>query len=279
MPAVLDGAETDVNRTSTTVVLDDGVVALASARNGRMDMEDTSLVCTAAYTEYMLVGVFDGHCGGQVSEALPALFADAFRACADTRPERAWLDAAFARVRAAVSRKRGRRARETPGSTALVALVNRNERRAVVGNLGDCRAVLVRGDGSVERITRDHKVDDVEEAALLRARGGVITPAGTNGSSIARCGGLAISRAFGDADVPAILDVHETHEVALGDDGVLVLASDGLWDAVDDARAATLVVEHRSTTSLVAAAEALRDAGSRRDNVSVVLVRTYAASE
>lgn len=265
MATLGDDAETEIEAVSATYTLAGVDVALACARNRRSSMEDTTLVTTFESTEHVGVGVFDGHGGDAVSGALPALFRSAFRATLDAANERAWLDAAFEHVRAALRARPKRRRRErAPGSTALVALVNRETRAVVVGNLGDCRALHVRADGTATRVTRDHKVADADEAAALRARGGTITH-----DDIPRCGGMAISRAFGDEDVPALSDEHETHELVLGGRDVLVLASDGLWDALDDERVATIVGRRQTP---VATAEQLRDGGSAADNVSVLLV-------
>lgn len=50
------------------------------------------------------------------------------------------------------------------GTTALVAYVRENT--AYVANVGDSRAVLAMADGSVKRVTRDHKADDPIEVEV-----------------------------------------------------------------------------------------------------------------
>ena len=81
-------------------------------------------------------------------------------------------------------------------------------------------------------LSEDHKPNTESERTRIENDGGVVIWAGTW-----RVGGvLAVSRAFGDRPLKKYVistpDVHE--ESMTGDDEVLILASDGLWDVVSN---------------------------------------------
>lgn len=113
------------------------------------------------------------------------------------------------------------------GSTAVVAVIGPCQ--IIVGNCGDSRAVLSRG-GKAVPLSRDHKPDREDEMNRILAAGGRIIY--WDGY---RVGGLlAMSRAIGDRflkqyviAVPEVTCIQRTKE-----DDCLILASDGLWDAV-----------------------------------------------
>lgn len=88
---------------------------------------------------------------------------------------------------------------------------------------------------SAKRLTVDHKPDSPEEKLRIEAAGGKIqTPA--DGGGVARVAGLATSRSFGSEAKPlvsAIPDVFE-YELVPSSDVFLVLASDGVWDVLED---------------------------------------------
>ena len=84
----------------------------------------------------------------------------------------------------------------------------------------------------IRRLTIDHRPTNKDEAAAVRARGGMILfiggPPRVNGM-------IAITRALGDRELHDALtcepDVSPV-PMEFGSDDVLVLACDGLWDSV-----------------------------------------------
>ncbi|XP_066366783.1 protein phosphatase 2C 51-like isoform X2 [Miscanthus floridulus] len=170
----------------------------------------------------------------------------------------------------------------TVGSTAVVAVVG--QRRIVVANCGDSRAVLSRGGVAVP-LSTDHKPDRPDEMQRVEAAGGRVI----NWNGYRVLGVLATSRSIGDyylkpyvSAEPEVTVVDRTEQ-----DEFLILASDGLWDVVSNevackiarnclsGRAASKFPE--SVTGCTAADTAallteLAMSRGSRDNISVVVV-------
>jgi protein phosphatase 1L len=182
-----------------------------------------------------LVGVFDGHGGDKASQF-----------CAD------WLTA-YIRNDAAYPYDLGYSMKnaflamdedfvgtgQPDGSTACaVALVG--GRRLVCANAGDSRAIVVRRDGSIVRLSRDHKPGMPDETRRISALGGRVIYWGRWRVE----GLLAVSRSVGDASLkPYITAEPEICEYDVGpDDWFLIVSSDGVWDVMDNEEAAHVVI-------------------------------------
>ncbi|CAN6270945.1 unnamed protein product [Urochloa humidicola] len=120
------------------------------------------------------------------------------------------------------------------GSTAVVAVLVRG--RVVVANCGDSRAVLCRRRGTAAalpvQLSDDHKPNRPDELARIQAAGGRVVF--NNGHRVR--GILAMSRALGDRMLrPEVIAEPEiTVTDRTPEDECLILASDGMWDAVSN---------------------------------------------
>lgn len=165
------------------------------------------------------------------------------------------------------------------GSTAVVALVG--SRKIWVANCGDSRAVLCRR-GKALQVTDDHKPEREDEAERVEKAGGQVLY--WNGHRV--MGVLAMSRAIGDHCLrPYVIpDPEITVFSRTEDDELLLLASDGLWDVMNNQEASDLAnrclqrARERGASGKAAAriaaavlTRAAVDRGSR-DNVTVVIV-------
>lgn len=165
------------------------------------------------------------------------------------------------------------------GTTAVVALVG--SRQLYVANCGDSRAVLCRS-GQAIPLTDDHKAAREDETARVEAAGGHILY--WNGVRV--MGVLAVSRAIGDHCLrPFVIAQPEvTILVRRPEDEILLLASDGLWDVLNNQEACTLAKRclrrarqrgaSRQSAARIAATVLTRAAVDRgsRDNVTVLVV-------
>mmetsp|Transcript_29345 Transcript_29345/g.44421 ORF Transcript_29345/g.44421 Transcript_29345/m.44421 type:complete len:505 (+) Transcript_29345:174-1688(+) len=127
-----------------------------------------------------------------------------------------------------------------PDGTTACAVSLVGGRRIVCANAGDSRAIIVRRDGSVVRLSRDHKPGMPDETQRINALGGKVIYWGRWRVE----GLLAVSRAIGDSSLkPYVTSEPEVCEYDIGkDDWFLILSSDGVWDVLDNEEAAHVVI-------------------------------------
>ena len=127
------------------------------------------------------------------------------------------------------------------GTTAVVAVVDAKAGKLFIAHVGDSRAIVMR-KGKVLFATKDHK----PETPLERKR---IEDAGGSVDLRDRCyrvdDYLAMSRALGDRSVKGsgVTARPDVEEMDIREGDVIVLASDGLWDAMKNEEVAGLVHE------------------------------------
>ncbi|KAK4488805.1 hypothetical protein RD792_004595 [Penstemon davidsonii] len=124
------------------------------------------------------------------------------------------------------------------GACCVTVLIEGNE--IVVSNLGDCRAVLCR-DGIAEPLTTDHRPTQVDERRRIEDKGGYVE---FHRGTWRVHGTLAVSRSIGDAHLKNwVMAEPDTKVIHLTPDmQYLVLASDGLWDEVNNQEAIDIVM-------------------------------------
>ncbi|CAN8327112.1 unnamed protein product [Cochlearia groenlandica] len=158
------------------------------------------------------------------------------------------------------------------GSAAVFAVKHGNQ--VMVANLGDSRAVMigtsVNGDIEVVQLTNDLKPSVPSEAERIRKRNGRVLALESE-PHVMRVWlpnenrpGLAMSRAIGDFvlksyGVIAIPQV-STHQITSRDQ-FLLLASDGVWDVLNNEEVATVVM--KSANEAGEAAKAVTEAAAK----------------
>lgn len=178
---------------------------------------------------------------------------------------------------------------DTSGSTACCALISNGT--IFVANAGDSRCVVCRQGGRAVALSRDHKATDSKEKARIEDAGGEIRSGRVMGT-------IGVSRAFGDIELkrtnPETKKLYWDREFTrdlvtaepdvivhpiLASDEFLVIASDGIWDALKKNRHVTNFVrrELQQNPSVRRAAENLvkfvvKRMGKRSDNCTVVIV-------
>ena len=125
------------------------------------------------------------------------------------------------------------------GSTSCAVTIV-GGRRVVCANAGDSRAIVVRRDGSIVRLSRDHKPGIPDETRRISELGGRVIYWGRWRVE----GLLAVSRSIGDSSLkPYITAEPEICEYDIGlDDWFLVISSDGVWDVIDNEEAAHVII-------------------------------------
>jgi len=147
------------------------------------------------------------------------------------------------------------------GCTATVALAHRQGSATTfhIANVGDSRAVLV-CDTGVRRVSTDHRACDPSEARRITEEGGFVRHGRVGGQ-------LSVSRSLGDhhlkgSGVSCVPDVCTCNA---GEGEVLVIASDGLWDALedDDVRQVLRSCVENAVTQRVDIGSHMRDGAAR----------------
>lgn len=244
----------------------------SSFRGKRVTMEDFYDIKTLKIggQSICLFGIFDGHGGSRAAEYLkehlfdnlvkhPKFLTDAKLAISETYQQ---TDAAFLDSEKDTFRD--------DGSTASTAVLIDNH--LYVANVGDSRTIISKA-GKAIALSEDHKPNRSDERKRIENAGGVVMWAGTW-----RVGGvLAMSRAFGNRMLkqfvvaePEIQDQKIDEQIEL-----LILASDGLWDVVQNDDAVSLAHTEEEPE---AAARKLTEAAFSRgsaDNITCIVVRFH----
>lgn len=167
---------------------------------------------------------------------------------------------------------------ETSGTTVTFVVVDRWT--VTVASVGDSRCILDTQGGAVSELTVDHRLEEnVEERERVTASGGEVGRLSIVGGvevGPLRCwpGGLCLSRSIGDMDVGEfIVPIPFVKQVKLSSaGGRLIIASDGIWDAISSEMAAKAC---RGLPAELAARqvvkEALRTRGLKDDTTCIVV--------
>ena len=121
------------------------------------------------------------------------------------------------------------------GSTACIVYItkeysiNNSKKILYCANIGDTRAVLINST-SIKRISYDDRATDKNESERIKNLGGVIF-----GGRV--FGNLMITRAFGDYELKKYGVICNPHILKYDidfDDKYIIIASDGVWDALSE---------------------------------------------
>ena len=249
------GVTSNVKLDSPIAVGDRELFVDACALQGKRPyMEDRFSIAQEQSGAPLVIGVFDGHGGFQVAQALaetlPLALIRSLRVSGTSEAQvAAAISRCFLEADAAVVRDdAAQRAPNAPGpgSTAAVAVVFSNT--IWLCNVGDARAVLADEAGAVIAETADQTPSVPEERARLLMRGATVSTNVYDRKPRA-CGVLAISRAFGNKGLKQYITADPVvQRVQLPRSGCsLLIASDGLFDVISSAEAVrTLHVRARA---------------------------------
>ncbi|CAN6320364.1 unnamed protein product [Urochloa humidicola] len=260
-------------------VEEEGEEFVAYCRRGkgrrRVEMEDRHVakVALGGDPQVALFGVFDGHGGKNAAEFaaenMPKFMAEELKKVNGGEIEgavkRGYLktDEEFLK-------------RDESGGACCVTAVLQNG-GLVVSNAGDCRAVLSRA-GKAEALTSDHRASREDEKERIENLGGfVVNYRGTWRVQ----GSLAVSRGIGDAHLKQWIVADPDTTTLLVDQQCefLILASDGLWDKIDNQEAVDLarpLCVNNDKASRMAACRMLTETSISRgstDDISVVIIQ------
>lgn len=231
--------------------------------------EDRHAIITTEHN--LIVGVFDGHGGEEVSafcaaNLLPAWHAvESNLACRfDSGKMAAMFD--YLNVRTEHIRE---------GSTASIVIIPKNGDQVTVGILGDSPVLVKQDDGRIVASPQHNVRSNPEEVKAAQSRGGVIHNGYLfNGRGSLDSNGLQMSRALGDAWLGTVLSrTPDIYGVTVGKKSFILVGTDGLFDPAheDDPseEIAQNIEDGAEAGDLVDRALAI----PTYDNVTAVLVR------
>lgn len=218
--------------------------AVSSMQGWRIEMEDahTIMMDVKGMSGSAFFGVFDGHGGSLVSQHASGQLIKNIMSTPEFgtgKPEN--LPEAIRRGflefdRETVDLPQISNGVDHSGSTAVTAFIT--PAYYVVGNCGDSRCVLGRGDGRGVWASEDHKPTLEGERKRIEEAGGTVSMRRVNGD-------LAVSRALGDYLYKQVSTLDQTKQQVSCEpevtvlkredkDDYLILACDGIWDVMSN---------------------------------------------
>ncbi|KAJ3697150.1 hypothetical protein LUZ61_000855 [Rhynchospora tenuis] len=232
-------------------------------------------------TSFSVFGLFDGHNGSAAAiYTKEHLLNNVLNAIPPNVSRDEWISALPRALVAGFVKTDKDFTAQARSSGTTVTLVIIDGWVVTVASVGDSRCILESAEGSVYVLSADHRLEvNKEEVDRVTASGGEVARINiAGGASIGplRCwpGGLCLSRSIGDLDVGEyIVPVPHVKQVKLSNaGGRLVIASDGVWDALSHEKALNCC---RGLPAESAAArivkEAVKPKGLRDDTTCIVV--------
>ncbi|XP_061538351.1 protein phosphatase, Mg2+/Mn2+ dependent, 1Na (putative) [Phycodurus eques] len=216
--------------------------AVASMQGWRAQMEDAHTCMPhmrGELHEWAYFAVFDGHAGSTVAQYCSRNLLDhilatgGVKASEDPEQVKEGIREGFLEIDRQMHKLARKDNWDRSGTTAAAVMIS--PQYVYVINCGDSRTLLCH-DGQLVFYTEDHKPFNPREKERIQNAGGSVTLQRVNGS-------LAVSRALGDFDFKEVdwrpqteqlvSPEPEVYEVQrAGRDEFIVLACDGVWDAI-----------------------------------------------
>ena len=173
--------------------------------------------------------LFDGHGGGEVSKFLQDNFPKFMKEILPITPDNA--DSKFKNLFLKIDDKIRENNFYQVGSTAcIVYIIKQNGKKTLYcANVGDTRCTLIK-EFEFKRLSYDDRASDENEYNRIIKQGGIIFGGRVYGQ-------LMLSRAFGDWELKNYGVSCEPHVARIDieeDDKYIVIASDGVWDILED---------------------------------------------
>jgi serine/threonine protein phosphatase PrpC len=226
---------------------------VAELQGWRKTMEDAFLARgfggQGSWANAGLFAVFDGHGGSEAAKFCAQHLPGVIMRGGYLANPRDVLRSSFEqldRMLIKEGQKMGSGQYDHVGCTAVMSFIN--DRKIIVANVGDSRAVLSR-NGRAVNLSQDHKPNLPKEAARIRKAGGRVTEQRFGSHIVHRVNGdLALSRSLGDLAykknrkfgvaeqlVSCVPDV----EICRRDPGdkFMIIACDGVWDVLSSQEA------------------------------------------
>lgn len=133
---------------------------------------------------------------------------------------------------------------------------------------------MLSNNGVAVRLSYDHRATDPVEIERVKSQGGTVVDGRVGGT-------LALTRAFGDHSLQkhgVIAKPFIKKHVLRSNDKFLIIASDGVWDSMEDQATINFCKDETSTKDIAQAiVKAAIEKGSK-DNTSCLCIRFHSTS-
>ncbi|CAL9154802.1 unnamed protein product [Musa hybrid cultivar] len=258
-----DGVEMDLE-------VEGGEYCVVSRKGHRHMMEDGYAVISTVHgdSKQAFFGVFDGHGGRAAVDFVSERLGKNIVAALD-EPEKEDNQADTA-IKAGYLTTDRDFLSQGVSSGVCAATVLLKDGELHVANVGDCRVVMSR-KGVADALTDDHRAGREDERIRIENSGGYVTC--HNGIWRVQ-DSLAVSRAIGDLNMKEwIISEPETKSLQLTPEcEFLILASDGLWDKVENQEAVDVV--SRQSNAMKSCRDLIEISCRRgnRDDITVMVI-------
>ena len=166
------------------------------------------------------------------------------------------------------------------GSTATVIFIfkqynclsRKSDRIISCSNVGDSKAYLVLKNKTKIQLTTDHKCSDAKEVERVKSAGGLVFSGRVYGK-------LMLTRTIGDSEMKRYGVIfnpsHIQRTIDDNNDWFIILASDGLWDCIDDASFDNILNSLNTNDDANTIINKFNDVslkGGMGDNVSIIVI-------
>ena len=195
-------------------------------------MEDFTLVKSPFFQKLghnmSLFAVFDGHGGKEVAEYLSKNFNSQLLEEILKNSNKTFPEILKQTVLDIDEKIKTLKNADKTGSTGTIVVIDNN--KIYCANVGDSKCYYINNEKS-EQLTEDHNCKNQKEVAFVKKSGGLVFQGRVFGA-------LMLTRSFGDVDykdcgvtaIPYIVKINKEEKNVK----FIVLASDGIWDVVDD---------------------------------------------
>ena len=161
------------------------------------------------------------------------------------------------------------------GSTGTIILLykinndmNESSRYIICANIGDSKGYILTKNNLVQ-ITKEHKCNDIKEVERIKKKGGIVFSNRVFGT-------LMLTRSFGDKEMKkyGVISTPDCFCRKIKDEDIyVIIASDGVWDAVCEEEIMQMGGEKLSSDDFSKKiVKFARDKGTR-DNISCIVIK------
>ena len=216
-----------------------------------------------------LFAVFDGHGGTTVSEYLKNNFCENLKKVIKTDFSLNFREIFKRSIENIDKNFKDMENAKNCGSTGTIIIINKNS--IYCANVGDSKCFYINEKEAIQ-LTEDHNCKNKEEVKELRSRGVLVFQNRVFGS-------LSLTRTFGDVDYKneGITATPFINKIFVDKNNVkyLVIASDGIWDVVDNNQLFQMSTELKEGTSEEFCNNLVNYAmkNGSRDNISCIVIK------